>query len=64
MIKGSEPSLFTAGISDDAPQTRATSSIIITVARASAPSPPYCVGTCAALNPAFCNALAASCGKR
>lgn len=37
---GSEPSLFTAGISDEEAQTRATSSMTITVARASAPAPP------------------------
>ena len=42
---GTEPSLLTAGISDDDPHTRATSSIIITAARASAPSPPNSVGT-------------------
>ena len=41
---GSEPSLFTAGISEVEAQARATSSITITVASASAPAPPYCSG--------------------
>ena len=36
---GIEPSLLTAGISDDDAQTRATSSITMTVATASAPAP-------------------------
>ena len=52
------------GISEEAPQTRATSSMIITTASASAPSPPNSVGTWAAASPAFCSASAASCGKR
>ncbi|CAM5705920.1 hypothetical protein SGLAM104S_09560 [Streptomyces glaucescens] len=39
-ITGSEPSLFTAGISEEDAQTRATSSMTITVASASAPAPP------------------------
>ena len=63
-ISGNEPSLFTAGISDEDAHTRATSSIIITTASASAPSPPNSVGTCAALKPALRSAVAASCGKR
>ena len=42
---GSEPSLLTAGISEELTQARATSSITITVARASAPAPPYSSGT-------------------
>ena len=45
IIKGTEPNLFTAGINDEAPQTRATSSIIITAASASAPCPPNSTGT-------------------
>ena len=45
---GSEPSLFTAGISEVEAQARATSSITITVASASAPAPPYCSGMCGA----------------
>ena len=36
---GIDPSLLTAGISDDDAQTRATSSITMTVATASAPAP-------------------------
>ena len=45
---GTVPSLLTAGISDDEAQTRATSSITITVAMASAPTPPYSSGMCTA----------------
>jgi len=37
---GTVPSLFTAGISEEAAQARATSSMMITAASASAPSPP------------------------
>ena len=40
------PSLFTAGISDDEAHTRATSSITMQVASASAPTPSYSSGTC------------------
>ena len=39
-ISGIVPSLLTAGISEDDAQTRATSSITITAAIASAPAPP------------------------
>ena len=39
------PSLFTAGISDDDAQTRATSSITMHAASASPPAPPYSSGT-------------------
>jgi hypothetical protein len=42
------PSLLTAGISDDDAQARATSSITMAVARASAPAPPYSTGMCGA----------------
>ncbi|CAB4837204.1 unannotated protein [freshwater metagenome] len=63
-IKGSEPNLFTAGISDEAPQTLATSSMIITVASESAPCPPYFESTCAAAKSELCSASYASCGKR
>ena len=59
---GMEPSLFTAGMSDDEAQTRATSSITMTVATASAPAPPYSSGTCTALMPAATNAFWASIG--
>ena len=38
------PSLLTAGISEEDTQTRATSSITMHVARASAPAPPYSSG--------------------
>ena len=62
--KGTEPSLFTAGMSDEDPHTRATSSIMITAASASAPSPPNSVGTCAAYKPFFTSAAFASLGKR
>ena len=61
-MTGTEPNLFTAGINDDAPHTLATSSIIITAAKASAPCPPNSTGTCAAARPAACSASAASCG--
>ncbi|SCD69605.1 hypothetical protein GA0115246_104722 [Streptomyces sp. SolWspMP-sol7th] len=40
MMTGSEPSLLTAGMSEEEAQTRATSSMTMTVARASAPAPP------------------------
>src|SRR5256885_11821528 len=46
--RGTVPSLFTAGISEEAAQTRATSSMTIAVARASAPAPPYSTGMCGA----------------
>ena len=45
---GIVPSLLTAGISEDAAQTRATSSMTIAVAIASAPAPPYSSGMCTA----------------
>ena len=59
---GIEPSLFTAGISDDDAQTRATSSITITVLTASAPAPPYSSGMCTALKPEAVRAFWASIG--
>ena len=59
---GIEPSLFTAGISDDDAQTLATSSITITVLTASAPAPPYSSGMCTALNPEAVRAFWASIG--
>lgn len=62
-ITGSEPSLLTAGISEDDAHARATSSITITVARASAPAPPYSSGTCGAWKSAASSASAASCGN-
>ena len=63
-ITGSEPSLFTAGIREEEAQTRATSSITITVARASAPAPPYSSGTWTACRSEATRASSASCGKR
>ena len=45
---GIVPSLFTAGISEDDAHARATSSITMAVARASAPAPPYSSGMCGA----------------
>ena len=42
------PSLLTAGISEELAQARATSSMTIAVARASAPAPPYSAGMCGA----------------
>ena len=59
-IKGIEPNLLTAGIKDEDPHARATSSMIRTVASASAPSPPNSVGTCAAYKPFFTKASFAS----
>ena len=61
-MSGIEPNLLTAVISEEDPQALATSSIINTTASASAPSPPNSVGTCAADNPAFASACAASIG--
>ncbi len=45
---GIVPSLFTAGISEVEAQARATSSITMQVASASAPAPPYSSGMCTA----------------
>ena len=61
-ITGIEPSLLTAGISEEAMHTRAISSITSTVASASAPAPPYSSGTCGAWKSAACRAAAASSG--
>ena len=47
-MTGCEPSLFTAGISEEDAQTRATSSITMHAEIASAPAPPYSSGTCTA----------------
>ena len=58
------PSLFTAGISDDDAQTRATSSITMHVATESAPWPPYSSGTWIAEKPEAFSAASASSGKR
>ena len=54
------PSLFTAGMSDDEAQARATSSITMTVAMASAPAPPYCSGMWTACRSALTSASRAS----
>ena len=56
------PSPLTAGTSDDEAQTRATSSITITPASSSAPSPPYSSGIVTAWNPALTSASRASIG--
>src|SRR5680860_771316 len=60
---GSVPSLFTAGISEDEAHARATSSITITVARESAPAPPYSSGMCGAAKSAAARASKATCGN-
>jgi hypothetical protein len=54
--------LLTAGISDALASTRATSSITMQVAIASAPSPPYSSGMCVAWKPAAVSAFCASIG--
>ena len=56
------PSPLTAGTSDDVAQIRATSSITITPASSSAPSPPYSSGIVMAWNPALTSASRASVG--
>ena len=61
-MTGIEPSLFTAGISDDDAQTRATSSMTMQVASASAPTPSYSSGTCGAKKSLATSASCASCG--
>ena len=63
-ITGTEPSLFTAGISEAPTSTRATSSITMQVAIASAPSPPYCSSMWVAWKPAAVSAFCASTGYR
>ena len=63
-MTGSEPSLLTAGMREEEAHTRATSSITMTVARASAPAPPYASGTCTAWRSLASSASRASCGKR
>ena len=61
---GIEPSLFTAGMSDDDAQTRATSSITMQAAIESAPAPSYSSGMCTAWKPALVSASRASAGNR
>ena len=56
------PSLFTAGISEDDAQTRATSSMTMQVATESAPSPPNSSGMCTAWKPERTSASRASAG--
>ena len=58
------PSLFTAGISEEDAQARATSSMRMQVASASAPAPPYSSGMWIAAMSAACRASCASCGNR
>ncbi len=59
---GTVASLFTAGINEEDAQTRATSSITMQAATASAPSPPYSSGMCTAWKPDRVNAACASVG--
>ena len=61
---GIDPSLFTAGMSEALTSTRATSSMTMQVAMASAPSPPYSSGMWVAWKPAAVRAFSASAGKR
>ena len=56
-ITGIVPSLFTAGMSEDDAHARATSSMTMQVASASAPAPPYSSGMWGAWKP---DALSAS----
>src|SRR4051795_1856590 len=63
-MTGIEPSLFTAGMREALTSTRATSSMTMQVAIASAPSPPYCSGMCVAWQPAAVSAFRASTGYR
>ena len=60
---GCEPSLLTAGISDDEAQARATSSMTRQAEIASAPAPPYSSGMCTAWKPARTSASRTSCGN-
>ncbi len=57
------PSLLTPGMSEDEAQTRATSSITMQVASASAPTPPYSSGRCGAWKSPARNASYAACGN-
>ena len=61
-MSGIEPSLLTAGISELLAQTRATSSMTMQVASASAPTPPYSSATCGAKKSLATRASCASCG--
>ena len=63
-IRAIVPSLFAAGISDEDPRTRATSSITMQVATESAPWPPYASGTWIALKPDALSATRAAQGIR
>jgi len=56
------PSLLIPGISEELAQTRATSSITMHPATASAPSPPYSSGRWTAWNPDAVSAARASVG--
>ena len=62
-MTGIVPSLFTAGISEDDAQARATSSMTMHAEMASAPAPPYSSGMCTAWNPARTSASWTSCGN-
>src|SRR5699024_1837190 len=63
-MRGSDPSLLTAGINELDTHTRAISSMTRTVANASAPAPPYRSGTCGAWKSTAVSASAASWGYR
>ena len=58
------PSLLTAGISEEDAQTRATSSMTMQVASASAPTPSYSSGMCGAWKSEATSASWAACGYR
>src|SRR5580704_6888657 len=62
-ISGTVPSLFTAGMSEDDEQPRASSSMTIAAAIASAPAPPYASGTCTACRSALTRASCTSQGN-
>ena len=61
-MTGSDPSLLTAGMSELDAQTRATSSMTMHVASASAPTPSYSSGTWGAKKSEATRASWASCG--
>ncbi len=60
---GIVPSLLTPGISDDEAHARATSSMTMQVASASAPAPPYSSPMCGAAKSEATRASYAACGN-
>jgi len=60
---GIVPSLLTLGMSEEAAQARATSSITMQVARASAPAPPYSSAMCGAAKSDAASASYDACGN-